>query len=351
MPPRQFYEIEPVNYLFGKSDRPEEKVRQWTIFELLSTYGFNINSLQIEVQCKIGSKYFPADIVVYQDHIPLIVFECKRQDNQNQEESIKQAISYANYLKAEFVVFTNGNLWVVKRRIKDNWYPVSDIEKKADKPDNKSITALLWFLSNARPLLFWAYRSVPIKHAKKFMTLLQVFVSMEFHSRFLDDVDKNLLGTTQSLAELACSGREDLSFGVGEFEIKKIKIAAFYFENYSKSFNDEVGFGNKDFYDYQALLNTLASYLADLVNRQKDLCGNNKSLARLTLSIAQYMQRVLENNRYQDIPASLLVELQNFIDGIIISKLGMSIPDILDDGDFQEFKILCSDKWNRETDH
>jgi hypothetical protein len=46
MPPKSFYEINPKAYLFGKSDEtPEEKVRQWVLFELLSTYGICINNL------------------------------------------------------------------------------------------------------------------------------------------------------------------------------------------------------------------------------------------------------------------------------------------------------------------
>jgi hypothetical protein len=40
---KAFYEIAPTSYLFGKTDGPEEKVRQWVLFELLSTYGYNIN--------------------------------------------------------------------------------------------------------------------------------------------------------------------------------------------------------------------------------------------------------------------------------------------------------------------
>lgn len=37
MPPKPFYEINLSAYLFDKSETPEEKVRQWAIFELIST--------------------------------------------------------------------------------------------------------------------------------------------------------------------------------------------------------------------------------------------------------------------------------------------------------------------------
>jgi hypothetical protein len=48
MPPKAYTPIPTNCYLFGKTDKPEEQVRQWVLFELLGTYGYNISQLKVE---------------------------------------------------------------------------------------------------------------------------------------------------------------------------------------------------------------------------------------------------------------------------------------------------------------
>lgn len=65
MPPKPFYEVSPQAYLFNKNhETPEEKVRQWALFELLSTYGICINNIDVERQVKVGTRNHRADIVI-----------------------------------------------------------------------------------------------------------------------------------------------------------------------------------------------------------------------------------------------------------------------------------------------
>ena len=80
MPPKPFYEVQPSAYLFVKydGDKPEEKVRQWALFELLSTYGVFINNIVTERPVKVGTRTHRADIVVLRDGAPYVVIECKK---------------------------------------------------------------------------------------------------------------------------------------------------------------------------------------------------------------------------------------------------------------------------------
>ena len=121
MSPKPFYEINPQAYLFDRSDEtPEEKVRQWALFELLSTYGVSINNIEIERPVKVGTRNHRADIVVLRESVPYVVIECKKWDDKKEEQGTQQALSYAdaNTMKARFAVYTNGDIWKVKKK---NW--------------------------------------------------------------------------------------------------------------------------------------------------------------------------------------------------------------------------------------
>jgi hypothetical protein len=127
MPPRNFCDIDSKYYLFGKSDTPEEKVRQWMIFELLAVYNVPVQAISIESPVKVGTRQYRADILLLKDYRPWAVIECKRQEDGDISNGIEQAVSYASCLQAEFAAFTNGKDWLVKRCRAYQWISVPDL--------------------------------------------------------------------------------------------------------------------------------------------------------------------------------------------------------------------------------
>lgn len=173
-----FYNISPEVYLFGKSDStPEEHVRQWALFELMSAYGYLINNIRIEYPCQIGTKRFPADIVVLRDGRPYVVVECK-QEKIDFRDDWAQVISYAHHLKAEYVVWTNGHEWRAKRNHKGQWYAAADIPSRTISNETRLNLAdyMENFVELARPL-FWVNRSVPIEFAPLFLGSIAFLLS------------------------------------------------------------------------------------------------------------------------------------------------------------------------------
>lgn len=58
MPLKSFYKVPPENYLFNQKETDkshEEKVRQWVLYELMSTYGYSIQQIRVEEYVKMGS--------------------------------------------------------------------------------------------------------------------------------------------------------------------------------------------------------------------------------------------------------------------------------------------------------
>jgi hypothetical protein len=350
MSPNPFYEVDPKLYLFGKTESPEEKIRQWAIFELLSSYGFNIKNLQIEVQCKIGSKYFPADIVVYQEQSPLIVVECKRQENENQEETLKQATSYANFLKAEFIVFTNGNLWIVKRQIQGEWYPVSDIPRKSDSEATETLTDWLIFFDRLKPILFWIHRQIPYNCAYKFLDFLQVFFAGRIH---LEAFDRNLLKGTDFLLRVIAGGTDQTEVGhkVEHYELSTFRAAYGTFQKYfQKIGNVALNLEYMDLVDFRGLLATLWDGFEELVKVQNNIGIADAKLVRFDLALLQYFHSILEAGnfesvKFKDIPPHVIDEFAKLIDSVLLSKLGLRLPESLDSTDLDIFRIQTSIDW------
>lgn len=85
---RAFHNISIDDYLFKSNPKmemykPEEKVRQWMLKELIESYGYLREDIDIEFQMKIGSKTYYADIVIYKksnySKVPYILIEVKKE--------------------------------------------------------------------------------------------------------------------------------------------------------------------------------------------------------------------------------------------------------------------------------
>lgn len=189
MPPKSYYEVDRRVNFFGlisaqaTESGPEEKVRQWVISELLSTYGYSVSSLDVEAKVKIGSKApVRIDVLIRKEGRPYIVVECKRLEYSKHDAGLLQAISYANAdsVQAEFVVYTNGKEWQVRRRFDGEWVPVPDIERATIHEGTGSVEEMLSALNQVKPLLYWINRPLEGKYGIPYIMALQSV----FHGNF-----------------------------------------------------------------------------------------------------------------------------------------------------------------------
>lgn len=237
MSPKPFYEVAPHTYLFQKQETPEEKVRQWAAFELLSTYGYHINDLQFEKPVKVGRRTHYADIVIYRNQKPLIAIECKRMDDTKRDDGIKQAISYATAfeVQAEFAVHTNGITWDVYRNNDNNWVSIIDIPTKEFVNTDDYLASLIFEIELLRPILYWTYRSVPAKEAQTFFKHLQEFFLAQ--TLTLKEIDTDLTSATESLLRpLVVNPNKDAHYAFSKTTIAS-KLFLKFFEKENISFD------------------------------------------------------------------------------------------------------------------
>jgi len=134
------------------------------LFELIRYYGYSIEQIKIEKSVQYGSRRGFIDVIIYRNDKQFIVIECKRQtDYSKSKDHMKQAISYANAdsIQAEFCVFTDGNIWQVKRKTVAGWINYPNIPKLNNSNQTEfEFSTLLHDLDELKPVLHWLYQPI-----------------------------------------------------------------------------------------------------------------------------------------------------------------------------------------------
>ena len=137
--------------------KPEEKVRQEFVAQLVNHYGFSLEQMSEEEQVnnsQRGQGKAQADIVVWKSVedkqkslSPIIVVECKAAHITIREEDYYQGYNYASWAGADFFVTTNMKetkfFKVVKGVIPKKLEEIIEIPKASDVNNEKKIHELL----------------------------------------------------------------------------------------------------------------------------------------------------------------------------------------------------------------
>lgn len=182
MPRKEYYEVPIGAYLYERplsleGIKPEERVRQWCVHELLRTYGYKITDITFEHRVKVGSKNYRIDILIQRDDKPFIVVECKKQGSKQHESGLEQAISYANAqrINADYAVYTNGTDWMVQRSIDGRWAPIEDIPTNLHNETEFTVDLLYRDLTDAAPLLHKLVGQLDAKATHRYFEAMQRF--------------------------------------------------------------------------------------------------------------------------------------------------------------------------------
>lgn len=107
---------------------PEEKVRQWFIYELENTFKVPRHMMMSEAGFSFGGKKYRADIVVYDRSCrPTVVVECKRPEVELDGKVVRQAMRYNSVLDVRFIILTSGVKTLVYQRVGDSFLNVPSV--------------------------------------------------------------------------------------------------------------------------------------------------------------------------------------------------------------------------------
>jgi len=345
---KPFYEINPEAYLFVKKEEtPEEKIRQWVLFELLSSYGISINNLVIERPVKVGTRIHRADIVILRESAPYVVIECKKWDEKKHLHGMQQAISYAdaNTMKAQYAVYTNGDVWEVKRKIGDNWVDIPDLPKNIDGEYRIELDELVRSINDFGPAFYWYDQNIPAASAKTYFSCLQIlFNGSTFPLNYLD---KNLLIGTDNLLRVISAKGDHLGYLQG-------KMTAAY-KSFSVYFDNRIGKGVVDEYIAGSTLWELACLFQNkferLVDDTRGIQSDEVLCIRFIATLIQYLKSQIHVTKkaeyFPDVPAVLSREFQVLAGFLFQVHLGINFPDPVLALNCADLRRLCADSWEK----
>lgn len=336
MPPKDIYLINPEAYIFKtklkKSEnseeweiKPEEKVRQWVLYELIRTYGYMVNDIKIEQPVTVGTRRHYADIVIFNNEKPFIVIECKRRKDNKIDQGVEQAISYAasKQLMAEYAVFTNGRKWIVNRLINDEWVTIPDIPKLVNGEYQNKLEPFIIELDEILPLLFWIGHPVPAKEAKAFFACLQR--AFNGHTLFNSGLDNKLKYTTDLVLRILSDFNADENYVHGKISGVLDQI---------NQFRKSIGEKNILIFDTSKdkIWNLVSDCIIDFRRMAENASGISSGdikLIRFNITLLEYYKRLLPQKEYVDLPPVLISEFEVLIEYLININLGFGLQDSL----------------------
>jgi len=345
MPPKPYYEVNPQAYMFGKStDMPEEKVRQWVLFELLSTYGIAINNIQLERPVRVGTRTHRVDIVILLESAPYVVIECKKWDDKKRKQGMQQAVSYAdaNTMKARYAIYTNGDAWEVKRKMGDEWVDIPDLPKRVDCDYKIRLDELISSINDFKPAFYWLNQTIPATSARAYFSCLQILFNGTTYP--LNYLDKDLCFGTDNLLRVICAKGDH-----PDYLHSKMYGACKSFADYFKN-----RLGEKTDYDFRddnirQLTVHFKHRFESLVDDIRDLQGEEIILIRFIATLLQYLLKQTDlrekKKLYVDIPLVLTKEFQELVALLFQVHLGITFPDPVLEESWTDLRHFCRSAW------
>ncbi|MGC1479482.1 MAG: type I restriction enzyme HsdR N-terminal domain-containing protein [Chthoniobacterales bacterium] len=335
-----FYEIDPEVYLFPKkTTRPgirenrEEPVRQWCAHELLRAYGIPVGQIEFERQVRVGSKRYRIDVLISKGGKPWAVIECKERNNNKHEGGIEQARSYANThgINATFIIYTNGDVWRVQRRIGEDWVTVPDLPQWHVPSTEETIVPILRMIDLLKPLLHQIDQDVVGDDALNFLGAMQVLFNGS--NLITEDSDKSLVNSLDYLLRSICCPGNHTAYRRG-----KLCDAYGCFERFRQSTGMDMILPEvMTETDARSEIHALSVGINQLIESEKEVTGESSLLLRLASSLLHCGWR-FEGRKTRDIriPSEVHGALREYLNHVLVLRLNVSLPDAID-------AITCGD--------
>lgn len=356
MSPRPFYEVKPSHYLFNKQEKPEEKVRQWILFELLSTYAVHIESIDVEKPVRVGTRPHYADIVIYQDHIPYIVIECKNQEDKYPDKGLEQAISYASCLGAKFAVYTNGRDWKVRRFLDSSWEVVPDLPIVFKGSATKSLDDLANYYQRLMPILYWMYQPITLEYRNYIYRMLQEFF-MDCSWYCNSGKEGQLCESADDLFRVALSASE--AEYCREEALLKLKNDSNYIDEKSRySYREfleyckdidfsHIGGRNPEYMvkpgsaSFDTRMIAFSQDLATLAKDCKHLSNLEANVIKLMALVMKHLWSEWMSNKRTVIPEAVMLQFLKIATPLCETYFGVKLPEREESGSWSSFRDAC----------
>jgi hypothetical protein len=265
--------------------------------------------------------------------------ECKKRGHAKHDAAMEQAISYAasERVKAEYVLYTNGEDWQVKRNIAGCWVDVLDIPH-ADHVVGSLFTDHLWRLKLMLPVLApLPEASLKGRAAVLWLQRLQeMFNGMSFWCR---SVDPRLLDSADNLLRYLADPSEGINYRLG-----KLAHACHQLRELVKDrAKDKVLLQDLSGFNEKELMRWMHLQAHDLVEVMDVSHVMEARLLRVIVNLAQYGEAFpRKTSHYQALPTALGVHIWEYLDGVLRAHFGLTLPSRQDGISLNDLHRYCA---------
>lgn len=345
-----FYSVPKDAWLFRSSgavdncdhSHPEEQVRQWCLHELIRAYGVSVCRLDVEWAVKVARERKPnrIDIVVLINGKPYIVIECKARSETQHEAAMSQSVNYASLpdVNAEFAVYTNGQVWWVRRRVRGQWIEVPDIPMLQDDKPTGDWRDVLLAVDRIAPVLFWLDAVVPAKTASRYFGALQEF----FHAgnEVTSGTDRRLLWTADHVLRVLDDVSRHPNYTGG-----KMSHACDGLKKYWEERGVEPSFGGGDLWE---MAHHTWADLSNLLDGARDTVSLDYQAMRVIQALLSYLNGMKGRRvRYQDVGTEVQAEIRAYMDLALTIRFNARLPDIQDKILIGDVRGFCKAGWEQ----
>lgn len=338
---KSFYQVDRSAWLFNPAQPgPEEEVRQWCLHELLRAYGVDIRRIKTECKVKVGRKYHRADIVIHDaENNPYCVIECKALGDKKLGAAMDQAISYAQAgkWKPQFALSTNGESWLIKRKLGDTWLSVLDLpDLRSSKADKEFVKVSDSFLE-LYPVTYWLDKVVPAKYAAAYFGAIQH--TMNSHNMVFGGTDPDLV----FIADIVCRALSKVR-KQKEYATDKMRAVYECVRRFATAHGDDMPpFQSAD---PRQIAGEVEYAISKQIEGLKDTGGMDLQILRLTKAFLSYFSGMHGPFIYKDVDADIQHNLRSYLEMGLAINFNSTLPPIADAEEVRTVHTISGSAWN-----
>ena len=303
---------------------------------------YPITGLEFEHPVKVGSKTYGIDISVRREGHPWIVVECKEPNFQQSEKAFEQAISYADAatIKAEYVLYTNGAEWLVRRKSKDFWMAVDGLPSWGQVNASRDFVEILETVCELKPILFNLDEPIAGLDAQCLLDHLQRFF---FPSQpLLRSVDETVISGTDHVLRSVMDKKQHPNYRIGKLNFARQEWEKFRsrraigFELIPMDHDGRI----------RPLLGRLRSDLEQLLRGVIRPTTVDAQVLRLNVALLTYAEEnENEKGAYLPISPAIHQALRELINTLLALTMHAQLPDIVHQDENSRMKGYCKNDW------
>lgn len=223
-------------------------------------------------------------------------------------------------------------------------FPGIDLSRNDQKMEcsptvDTDLTEFLRDFVDLMPLLYWFRRQVPQNKTKKYLNAMQrVFYAQ---SIFTSDVDDDLLHGLDNLLR-AISNQADFD----GYSQGKLSAAFGHFQQFLQSHGQKNSAGEKHEWNMREMLTTASFQFEELLATVTLMPELDRHAVRLIVAVLHHGRNQHSSpKRFCELPDTVNPELSDYLALVLASKLGVVVPDRLDQIFNSDVRQLCEVAW------